>query len=100
MVSVTVVLFVWPLAREVIWSIVPRAPVGVSSRSPIPVVVVLVPVLLILVMPLPTPHLVAVATIVELPIPLPVSSVCNGEAPVSLFPTSVSAHHFAKFSSK
>lgn len=78
-VSVTVVLFVWPLAGEVIWSVVPRAPVGLSTRSPIPVVVVLVPVLLILVMPLSTPHLVAVATVVELSIPLPFSSVCVAE---------------------
>lgn len=80
MVSVTVVLFVWPLAGEVIWSVVPRAPVGLSTRSSIPVVVVLVPVLLILVMPLSTPHLVAVATVVELSIPLPFSSVCNEES--------------------
>lgn len=79
-VSVTVVLFVWPLAGEIIWSVVPRAPVRLSTRSPIPIVVVLVPVLLVLVMPLPTPHLVAVATVVELSIPLPFSSVCNEES--------------------
>jgi len=79
-VSVTVVLFVRPLAGEVIWSVVPRAPVGLSTRSPIPVVVVLVPVLLILVMPLPTPHLVAVATVIELSFPLPFSSVCSEES--------------------
>lgn len=80
MVSVTVVLFVWSLAGEVIWSVVPGAPVGISTRSPIAVVVVLVPVLLILVVPLATPHLAAVAAIVELPIPLPFSSVCNEES--------------------
>lgn len=80
MVSVTVVLFIWSLAGEVIWSVVPGASVGISTRSPIAVVVVLVPVLLILVVPLPTPHLAAVATIVELPIPLPFSSVCNEES--------------------
>lgn len=78
-VAVTAVLFVRPLAGEVIWSVVPRAPVGVSTRSPVPVVVVLVPVLLVLVVPLPTPHLVAVATIAELSISLPLSSVCVAE---------------------
>lgn len=80
MVAVTAVLFIRPLAGEVIWSVVPRAPVGVSTRSPVPVVVVLVPVLLVLVVPLPTPHLVAVATIAELSISLPLSSVCSEES--------------------
>lgn len=76
-VSITVVLFIGPLAGEVIWSVVPRASVRVSTRSPVPVVVVLVPVLLVLVVPFPSPHLVAVAAVVELSISLPVSPVCN-----------------------
>lgn len=79
-VSITVVLFIGPLAGEVIWSVVPRASVGVSTRSPVPVVVVLVPVLLVLVVPFPSPHLVAVAAVVELSISLPVSPVCNEES--------------------
>lgn len=74
-VSVTVVLFIRPLAGEVVGSVAARAAVGLPPRPPIPVVVVLVPVLLVLVVPLPAPHLVAVATVVELPIPLPFSSV-------------------------
>lgn len=90
MVSVAVVLLVRPLAGEVVWSVVPGAPVGIPPRPPVPVVVVLVLVLLVLVVPLPAPHLVAVATVVELSIPLPVSSVCHEQrAPLSLFPTLV-----------
>lgn len=81
-VSVTVVLFIGPLAGEVIWSVVPRASVRVSTRSPVPVVVVLVPVLLVLVVPFPSPHLVAVAAVVELSISLPVSPVCVAEMPL------------------
>lgn len=86
MVSVTAVLFVRPLAGEVIWSVVPRAAVWVSTRSPVPIVVVLVPVLLVLVMPLPAPHLVAVATVAELSISLPLSSVCNEESSENFVP--------------
>lgn len=78
-VPVAVVLLVGPLSGQVVWSVVPRAAVGIPPGPPVPVVVVLVPVLLVLVVPLPAPHLVAVATVVELPIPLPVSSVCVAE---------------------
>lgn len=74
-VSVTAVLVVGSLSRQVVGSVAPRT-VAVHV-SPVPIMVVLVPVLLILMVPVTAPRRVAVATaVVELSFPLPVSSIC------------------------
>lgn len=74
-VSVTAVLVVGSLSRQVVGPVAPRT-VAVHV-PPVPVMVVLVPVLLILMVPLTAPRRVAVATAVaELSVPLPVSSIC------------------------
>lgn len=75
-VSVTAVLVVGSLSRQVVGPVAPRT-VAVHV-PPVPVMVVLVPVLLILMVPVTAPRRVAVATAVaELSVPLPVSSICG-----------------------